>query len=54
MTGVQTCALPISDDHAHVFRGDLGDDVLQTAAFALRKLAAHAGHAAGWHEHQEA
>ena len=28
--------------------------MLQTAAFALRKLAAHAGHAAGWHEHQEA
>ena len=43
-----------TDDDTHILRGDLGDDALEPATFAFGELAAHAGHAAGRHEHQEA
>ncbi len=43
-----------ANDHTHVLRCDLRDDRLQAVAFAVAELAAHAGHAAGWHEHKEA
>ena len=42
-----------TDDHAHILRRDLRHDVLQTAALTFAQLAAHAGHAAGRHQHQE-
>ena len=42
-----------SDDHAHILRRDLRHDVLQAGALTLAQLAAHAGHAAGRHQHEE-
>ena len=42
-----------TDDHAHILRGDLRDNALETGTFTLAELAAHAGHAAGRHKHQE-
>ncbi len=42
-----------ADDHAHVLRGDLRNDALETRTLTLAELAAHAGHAAGRHQHEE-
>ena len=42
-----------ADNHAHVLRRDLRDNALEARTLALAQLAAHAGHAAGRHEHQK-